>query len=560
MQLKHLIATINKFWFDLLYFNSITSGIRRQQGQALVFTLITLVVVISAMYLMVSSGQLAAEKVRLQNTSDAAAYSAGVMMARDYNFTAYSNRAMVANQVAIAQLAGLGALAKHNRNAFASLLNDGAAGLPGGLTSACAMAALAPPTWEEADLCLNQSNSANSKHKRAKNMDGVVKSFAQGSSTGINGLITTLTTSQYLYHTASILEAMEVVSNVVKKNDTDAQISTSAAQIGFVAQSSSSRYSFTKQYGVNYNKNELPRFADIVIGSLDGFSGLSAANFPYIQRYEPPFGYAPFWIYNASSAKGYPYYDGVKAEFASHAGGTELSKDFKSWTAFDGSEVYPWMMTNQWSCFIVCWPDPWLYDEFPAAPPLSFGHGAVVAGSASLTIAPDLLSRNYNHTSGFSVLTAYGFTSVNAPLALAFNLLAKATNSQGYKLTYSGLRSYQDLSNLKTDRTNKLKGVSGATNNVVPFIVIEVEKLAPKLITMAKFNKNPSAANSLKGAAYLPPITDRLASNTMRAVAGAEAYYANPQGGQEWPNLFNPYWQTRLRDTRSQVAVSTLAQ
>ena len=77
---------------------------------------------------------------------------------------------------------------------------------------------------------------------------------------------------------------------------------------------------------------------------------------------------------------------------------------------------------------------------------------------------------------------------------------------------------------------------------------------------MAKVNKNPSAANSLKGVAYLPPITDRLASNTMRAVAGAEAYYANPQGGQEWPNLFNPYWQTRLRDTRSQVAVSTLAQ
>lgn len=529
--------------------------IRRQQGQALVFTLITLVVVISSMYLMVSSGQLAAEKVRLQNTSDAAVYSAGVMMARDYNFTAYSNRAMVANQVAIAQLAGLGALAKNNRNAFASLLNDGSAGLWGGLTSACAMAAAAPPTWEQVDLCLNQGNSANSKHKRAKNTDNTVKAFTQASSTGINGLIASLTSSQYLYHQASILEGMNVVSNVIKKNDADASISSSPAQIGFVAQSLSSRYSFTKQYGVNYSKKELPRFADLVTGSLDDFSGLSANNFPYSPRYEPPFVYAPAWIYNANSAKGYPYFYGVKAEFASHTGGTELSKDFKSWTAFDGSQVFPWMMTNKTACFIVCWSVPWAYDEWPAAPPLAFGHGAVVAGPASLTIFPDIFSRNYNRS-----FASYGTSLVNAPLALTSNLIAKSTNSQGYKLTYSGLRSYQDLSNLKTDRTNKLKGIADSSGNTVPFIVIEVEKQAPKLITMAKINKNPNAANGLKGAAYLPPISDKLAGNTMRVVAGAEAYYLNPQGGKEWPNLFNPYWQSRLKDTRTQVAVSTLGQ
>ena len=37
----------------------------------------------------------------------------------------------------------------------------------------------------------------------------LVKSFTQGSSTGINGLIATLTSSQYLYHLASIAEGME---------------------------------------------------------------------------------------------------------------------------------------------------------------------------------------------------------------------------------------------------------------------------------------------------------------------------------------------------------------
>ena len=46
-------------------------------------------------------------KIKLQNTADAAAYSAAVLQARDYNFAAYTNRAMVANQVTVAQAVSL---------------------------------------------------------------------------------------------------------------------------------------------------------------------------------------------------------------------------------------------------------------------------------------------------------------------------------------------------------------------------------------------------------------------------------------------------------------------
>jgi hypothetical protein len=90
----------------------------RMHGQALVFALLTSVLVILAMLAMYSMGGQAIEKIKLQNTADAAAYSAAVAEARDYNFSAYTNRAMVANQVAVAQFVGLTSWFR-NMSAFA---------------------------------------------------------------------------------------------------------------------------------------------------------------------------------------------------------------------------------------------------------------------------------------------------------------------------------------------------------------------------------------------------------------------------------------------------------
>ncbi|MGG2041243.1 hypothetical protein [Burkholderia gladioli] len=50
---------------------------------------------------------LTSAKIQLQNTADASAYAAALLQARDYNFSAYTNRAMIANQAAVAQMVGL---------------------------------------------------------------------------------------------------------------------------------------------------------------------------------------------------------------------------------------------------------------------------------------------------------------------------------------------------------------------------------------------------------------------------------------------------------------------
>ncbi|MBS0192668.1 MAG: hypothetical protein JSR34_00275 [Proteobacteria bacterium] len=80
---------------------------RRQSGQIIIMVAILAIVLLLAALLVYNVGRVNLVKTRLQNTADSASYSSALVMARAYNFTAYSNRAMVANQVAIAQMVSL---------------------------------------------------------------------------------------------------------------------------------------------------------------------------------------------------------------------------------------------------------------------------------------------------------------------------------------------------------------------------------------------------------------------------------------------------------------------
>lgn len=75
-----------------------------QRGQALILGLFALAVGLAALFYLYNAGQLVREKTRLVNTADAVAYSTGVLQAQVLNFTAYNNRALLANEVLVAQL------------------------------------------------------------------------------------------------------------------------------------------------------------------------------------------------------------------------------------------------------------------------------------------------------------------------------------------------------------------------------------------------------------------------------------------------------------------------
>ncbi|MEN9705479.1 MAG: hypothetical protein RLZZ393_1358, partial [Pseudomonadota bacterium] len=76
-------------------------------GQALIPALVLAILLAGGSLLVFSWGQLVNDKLRLQNAADAAAYSAAVWEARSLNFQSYANRAIVANEVAIAQFVSL---------------------------------------------------------------------------------------------------------------------------------------------------------------------------------------------------------------------------------------------------------------------------------------------------------------------------------------------------------------------------------------------------------------------------------------------------------------------
>ena len=87
---------------------------REQQfGQAMVFVVLFLGVVTLSLVFLYKAGKITSEKMQLQNAADAAAYSVSLTEARDLNFMAYTNRAMVANEVAIGQLVGMASWATH---------------------------------------------------------------------------------------------------------------------------------------------------------------------------------------------------------------------------------------------------------------------------------------------------------------------------------------------------------------------------------------------------------------------------------------------------------------
>lgn len=100
-----------------------------QQGQALVFGLCLLLLVSLLLFFQFSSGQATAAKLRIVNATDAAAYSVGLWRARAMNYYAYANRAIVANEVAIAQAATMVSYAKFLER-FSDNVNDVAQFVP----------------------------------------------------------------------------------------------------------------------------------------------------------------------------------------------------------------------------------------------------------------------------------------------------------------------------------------------------------------------------------------------------------------------------------------------
>jgi hypothetical protein len=281
-------------------------ALARQQGQALIFGLFALIGALVALFFLFNTGQLTAEKTKLVNTADAVAYSAGVMHARALNFDAYTNRALIANEVMIAQAVSMASwtayVSEHSQSAQTLMYCRNQYAVPVGLllfTYIPACYALALPPGAQATSMLDQ----------------IVPSAAQAAVTAAELAKDALQAAQLnmaadLYLARKSL--MQEVANANYVNDGEVHVDN---------------IPLTDDFGLN-GANFITRYeADDRVRLKD--ATLKAVNLDHFVQQRS-------W----TSANNMPCILGNKAEFR-RRGGTELI-GFDEWRAMDTASLHTW--------------------------------------------------------------------------------------------------------------------------------------------------------------------------------------------------------------------------
>ena len=486
----------------------------RQRGQAMAFTLLFGIATALITLVLFNSGILANTKTRLQNAADAGAYSAGVLQARDHNFSAYLNRAMVANQVAVVQIASL-----------KSYLEDAAATrkrMDGAVLSLEALLPDNKPEWEFAEsLPVATTHSTFS-------------AFAGPAVTGLDALIKAFEVAQEAHHVATAINMAQVADEAIKRNDPQAQLTAGAFLVGRTALQVHAWRDATRQHRANDPSAVADRFADVTVSSnsTDGFT-----------RNRPSTPTARWRFTEVKPCKLLPNHAYSSTLFAfAHAGGSFLGSDKKRWLSLDATLGGGFATCTFWyPCWTgICytttsWP---LIDDNIVG-----GSGGALAGR----------SGGYSDDTGYRNNPAasdhYGAALVS-PLTF---VPARMRYEQGPGTsldTAGGLQNYyrdaRDPTITPADQTPERNGGAYA-------VTIEAERTGSTIRTSGKLLPGSDALRLQEG----------MRGDTLRALAAAQSYFyrskadgagltragwARSDGKTEVANLFSPYWQARLSD------------
>lgn len=285
---------------------------RTQIGQALPIGLALIMMGALATLVLFNTGKLAAEKSNVANTADAAVYSGLVWQARTLNFQAYTNRAMVANQVSIAQLVSIGSWTNYGRISARNL--DYAIGW---------IPVVAPFTSAAVSIM--------------EQVENVVQNAVKIAIPIINAINDVLSIAQEAVYNASYAVTPEVVSSIVKSNDPRYRASSTYA-LAAQARNASAWEGLSERY--KSESDEIQRKVGVIEASRDEFSA---------NRSWDKMGHLPSRIYVTPIDR----FKIVKE------GGTRLvySDDTWEWRGKDTLSVH-------WDHF-SCWRCKWRSQELP---------------------------------------------------------------------------------------------------------------------------------------------------------------------------------------------------
>ena len=492
----------------------------RSRGQALIFGLLFAAVAAIVVLLLFNSSLLTTTKSQLQNAADAGAYSAALLQARDSNFSAYTNRAMIANQVAVAQFVSLKSYfddAAQTHTRVNSALDTGYRIIP----------AFAP-AWDIG------------KKVPVKTAKSAVDGLAPTAVKALDLLIDAFDQAQQIHHLGTMAEMMFVADDVVKKNDPQASVTKSAFMLGDAAlRVTKWGNDSVKQFSANDASKEADRFADAVVSSdsTDGFirNRLSAPITAWASTVKPylcPLASATFTVYG----------------FA-HFGGTQLSASKRRWLGLDATQgggfaMCTWLVPCPIGTCPVVVTVP-LPDIGTQAPYLG-GHGGAVAGAGG------------KYTGGYknnpTESTFYGF-ALTSPASLPALWRYNVTGPGATLDSGGGLQShYRDVA-APLNAALKPKNQSADENGGKYPITVEVERTAATIRDTTKF---------MPGSQQLK-LEPQMKGDTMRALSSAHAFFYRPRTDDlkqftrngwrrgdnrtEYQTLFSPYWQARLAPT-----------
>lgn len=387
--------------------------------------------------LVFNAGQLVNDKLRLTNAVDATAYSAALWQARSLNYQAYLNRAMVANEVAIAQLVSLRSWSRYVDTAttnidrvaqFVPYLNAPMRALERGWNAIDATLAQTLPPVEQALSWWN----------------------------------TVLSTAQAVAHVQAPLAAADLAGQVLRASEPRAQVSGAARALQ-VRNASVWNHRFTTRY--ERGGGDLRRYTRLLGDSRDGFT----------------------------RQRGSTLFDlGIIS--LERRGGTDLIGEY-AWRGVDTLSLHF---------------DYWLrHQEVP------LGWGAAEQRHATRPVRGS---------------ASHGGSLSRNPAASR-----RAQRALQAARAYGGVPQIRDVVNPASQAPRPL------VYSFAAHLPAEEVRTLDRLLMPAGFATLEGGTES---------VAPGYADAALHAVSSAEVYFQRPAGRadrrEEFPSLFNPYWQARL--------------
>lgn len=484
---------------------------KRQEGQALVLALVCMLVFVVGVLVLFNTGQVVNKKVQLNNTADAAAYSAAVQQARAYNLIAYLNRAQVANEVAVAQMVSMHSWMNYiisGTDNFADAANE--VGVILDLTGVGA----------EVGVALNEMAAELQEIKQGmQQLRNVMKGTFSAAIAVLSGANVLYADASRAVGEAQILDIPSVVNTVIKKNTvgaagtTDKEASLSPKSLVLLeSQLFTANRKYLKLYQIPRSASpssnprhttDADRYANVVMEARDGFSAKRNGDLLFIHK----------------------------------RGGTDLVS-YNRWVALDslhaklGSGIFT------------------LIDV-----PLAWGGAAAVRGTSGAAFA-NLADKDrgwnspYDNDRGFKQAYAGGGDNHKAGKN-ARRHPAEPSNNDAILTGYQGLQSYEDIA---------------ANRAVVPYDESGKQDVGPIFSVLVEQKMSDVRTTSHIDGMGGPPdlkVPDKAQHDKMTALATAQVYFDRPRTlfprnadkRRELGNLFSPYWQARLVDTPESVKV-----